>query len=39
MIFLIFQYFSHKKDFMARGLVTVTRPTSVFFTGTGHTDV
>ena len=29
-IFLIFNYFLHKKDFTARGLVTVGRPTSVF---------
>ena len=39
MIFLIFQYFLHKKDFTAQGLVTVRRPTSVFFTNTGHPDV
>ena len=39
MIFLIFQYLKHKKDFMARWLVTVTHPTSVFFTSAGHTDV
>ena len=36
MTFLIFQYFLHKKDFMARGLVMVRQPASAFFTNTGH---
>ena len=43
-IFLIFQYFLHKKHFTAQGLVTVRRPNSVFFfffflTNTGHPGV